>query len=108
MPNTKESTPNVVTPTPLPWGMVYGTDGRHHIFCESGPIAIVNVRENADEQQANADLFLAAPKLYAVLVRCAELLDDYSDITRDGRANEAMRLLPDVTAVLDLIDGGVR
>lgn len=50
-------------PTPLPWAMVYGSDGRHLIFAEDGPVATVAVRLDADEQQANADLLLGAPAL---------------------------------------------
>lgn len=49
--------------SPLPWACVYGTDGKHLIFAEDGPIATVAVRMDADEQQANADLLLGAPAL---------------------------------------------
>jgi hypothetical protein len=56
------------THTPLPWAMVLtSTDGHHLIFAESGPIADVKVRLDADEQLANALVLLHAPELLAAL-----------------------------------------
>ena len=65
--------------TPLPWAMVYGTDGHHLIFGEDGPIARVAVRADAEEQQANANLFLAAPELLAACQRVVRLLEQQQD-----------------------------
>lgn len=54
-------------PTPKPWGLVYGNDGHHHIFAADGPIAVVSVRFDAEEQDANARLFLHASDLLDAL-----------------------------------------
>jgi len=71
--DTKE---RIVAHTPGPWAVVYGTDGHHHIFSEDGPIADVKVRFDADEQEANANLLLAAPDLLVVCRRFLEMYDD--------------------------------
>jgi hypothetical protein len=63
----------------------------------------------SDQAEANARLIAAAPDLLEALQRCAELLDDYSDVNDgdDGqpRPNRAMSLLQDVEAVIAKAEG---
>ncbi len=57
---------------------------------------------------ANAHLIAAAPDMLDMLKRCAELLDDYSDVNdgEDGpRPNRAMSLLTDVEAIIAKAEG---
>jgi hypothetical protein len=62
-----------------------------------------------DEQDANMRLIAAAPELYDVLLECADVLDNYSDVTdgEDGqpRANAAMAMLSRVNNVLAKVEG---
>lgn len=61
------------------------------------------------DPDANARLIAAAPELLEALQRCAELLDDYSDVNdgEDGQPvpNRAMSLLHDVEAALSKAEG---
>jgi hypothetical protein len=61
------------------------------------------------EQEANARLIARAPDMLALLQEVAEYLDSYADVVDgdDGQpeANDAMRLLTDVNAVISQAGG---
>ncbi len=61
--------------TPLPWLMVRGTDGRDYISAVDGSIAVVSLRLDTNEQDANARLLLHAAELLAVLKAALAELD---------------------------------
>jgi hypothetical protein len=98
--------------TPGPWGWTYDGSSTYSVGRAEDPqgfrVACIYDRRD-DRGMANARLIAAAPDLLEMLQRCAELLDDYSDI-RDGddgtpRPNRAMSLLQDVEAVIAKAEG---
>jgi hypothetical protein len=83
-----------------PW-VVYGNERSVTVWAEGSGASVCTV---ARKDVANANLISAAPDMLDVLQRCAEVLDDYSDVLDgdDGhpRPNRAMSLLQDVEAVI--------
>ena len=93
-------------------------DGSIAVMSKDGPVAYANLLRyvkrgtahsiNDAESESNARLIAAAPELLEALKRCAELLDDYSDVNdgEDGpRPNRAMSLLTDVEDAIAKAEG---
>lgn len=78
--------------------------------CHGDYASVVALAQEKDPNwAANARLIASAPELLETLHRCAELLDDYSDVLDgdDGqpRPNRAMSLLQDVERVIEKAKG---
>lgn len=96
-----------MTHTPGNWGMVYGTDGHHHLFAADGPIAIVSVQADADRQESNALLLLHAPDLLAALRRAVDTIRAFHGLGLPAHAEVEMWKLyqqsPEMRAINDAI-----
>jgi hypothetical protein len=101
--------------TPGPWfavcRMVEVDDDDHADICSTNPdlFGQGHLAPPIEEQQANARLIAAAPERLAMLQEVADYLDRYADVIDgdDGQpeANEALRLLTDLTDVIDFVTG---
>jgi hypothetical protein len=65
-----------MTHTPEPWSYEYARDGHHYVFAADGPVAVVSVQIDPDQQEANARLITAAPNLLAMLKEAEEVFEE--------------------------------
>ena len=104
---TKEHECPTMTHTPGRWESLYTADGHHHVFADNGPIAIVAVQLNADEQEANARLIVAAPEMYALIGKLASALYNVpmvGDVYDQQHSDTHMQAAQDARALLARID----